>query len=56
MDHGTSEVTEMMTTDLSAASDTVDREILLEVLIKQYGVSGNALNDSITIYNQDHFV
>ena len=37
------EVTAMMAIDLSAAFDTVDHDILLEVLQKQYGLSGNAL-------------
>ena len=35
-------VTAVMAVDLSVAFDTADHEILLEVLDKQYGMSGNA--------------
>lgn len=38
------EVTALIAIDLSAAFDTVDHDILLEVLQNQYGVKGTAIN------------
>ncbi|KAH3708616.1 hypothetical protein DPMN_068071 [Dreissena polymorpha] len=38
------EVTALIAIDLSAAFDTVDYDVLLEVLRCQYGVSGTALD------------
>ena len=49
-------VTAMMATDFSAAFDTVDHEIPVEISNKQQDISGNAINGSITINNQDHSV
>ena len=44
MEHGGTKITAVVAIDLSAAFDTVDHDVLLDVLKNRFGLDGNTQN------------